>query len=426
MTAAGIRHFQLPDVGEGLVDATIVAWHVRPGDTVAVDQVVVEIETAKAVVELPCPFAGTVHELLAEEGETVAVGAPIIGVAVSAVSQKTTEPATASPDVGERLDVGEPAQASLVGFGATPNGQSVRKPPGRPVRGAGRPSTGDGDRAGVVRAKPPIRRLAKELGVELSTVTGSGPGGEITRDDVRRAGPARQPEREERIRVAGIRRRTATAMVDSAFTAPHATCWVQVDVTGGMAVLDELRGLPEFASVTVSPLLLAARALCVAIGRHPEINSSWQGDTDEIVIKRYVNLGIAAATRQGLIVPTVKEAQTLTLPELARTISDLTRLARAGQLTPRDVADGTITITNVGVFGMDGGTPILVPGQAAILALGQVRDLPWVYEGRIEIRKVTTLALSFDHRVVDGDLASAVLREVGQMLTNPARLLAWS
>jgi len=282
-----------------------------------------------------------------------------------------------------------------------------------------------------------VRKLARDLGVDLGRLAGSGPQGSITRDDVQQAASApatvtaapradrAQVPREERIAVRGIRKHTAAAVTASAFTAPHVTEFLQLDVTGAMDALGRLRELPEFAGLRVSPLLLAARALIVAIARHPMINSSWDEAAQEIVVHHYVNLGIAAATQRGLVVPNVKDAQALPLPELARALSQLAETARAGKTTPADLANGTITITNVGVFGVDTGTPILTPGEAAILALGQIKDAPWVHEGQLAVRKVTTLALSFDHRIVDGDLGSIVLSEVGAMLADPLRMLAW-
>jgi pyruvate dehydrogenase E2 component (dihydrolipoamide acetyltransferase) len=215
-------------------------------------------------------------------------------------------------------------------------------------------------------------------------------------------------------------------MSRSAFTAPHVTEFLQVDVTETMAAVRRLRALPDFAEVKVSPLLLVAKALLVAVARHPAINSSWDEDAQEIVVKHYVNLGIAAATERGLLVPTVKDAQDLSLPALARALTALGETARAGKTSLEAMTGGTITITNVGVFGVDAGTPILTPGEAAILAFGQVRELPWVHEGQLAIRQVTTLSLSFDHRLVDGELGSAVLRDVGAALEDPLRLLAWS
>jgi 2-oxoisovalerate dehydrogenase E2 component (dihydrolipoyl transacylase) len=300
----------------------------------------------------------------------------------------------------------------------------------------------------AVLAKPPVRKLAKDLGIDLSRLSGTGPGGSITRDDVQAAArgldtaqdgapepaPARQAEfapvtavaREERIPIRGIRKRTAAAVTGSAFTAPHVTEFLQIDMTETMAATARLRTISEFAEIRVTPLLLVARALMVAVARHPMINSTWDEDAQEIVVRHYVNLGIAAATERGLIVPNIRDAHALSLPGLARALAELTETARTGKATPADLRGGTITITNVGVFGVDTGTPILTPGEAAILAFGRVRDAPWVHEGQLAVRKVTTLALSFDHRIVDGDLGSAVLRDIGAMLEDPLRMLAWS
>jgi 2-oxoisovalerate dehydrogenase E2 component (dihydrolipoyl transacylase) len=297
-----------------------------------------------------------------------------------------------------------------------------------------------------------VRRLARDLGIDLTGLTGSGPEGSVTRQDVQKAAgeatdrstprsfaeptagphpvaqlsPTASGADEERIPVRGVRKHTAAAMVTSAFTAPHVTEFLQVDVTETMAAVRRARELPEFAGVKVSPLLFVAKALLVAVRRHPMINSSWDEAAQEIVVKRRVNLGIAVAAERGLLVPNVKGADALALADLARALDALGTTARAGKATPEDLAGGTITITNVGVFGVDAGTPILLPGEAAILAFGQVRDLPWVVDGALAVRKVTTLSLSFDHRIVDGELGSAVLRDVGSMLVDPVRMLAWS
>ncbi|MEO3828304.1 dihydrolipoamide acetyltransferase family protein, partial [Actinomadura sp. B10D3] len=331
--------------------------------------------------------------------------------------------------------------ASAAGPAAPPPPPPAPAPAPAPERPtAPRPRPG-GD--GLPLAKPPVRKMAKDLGVDLTTITGSGPQGSITREDVlaaqagaqsytqaapAQARPVQAGPREERVPVKGVRKATAAAMSSSAFTAPHVTEFLQVDVTPAMQTVRRLRELPEFADVKVSPLLLVARALLTAVARNPMVNSTWVDGPDgaEIVVKRYVNLGIAAATDRGLLVPKVKDAQDLDLPGLARALNDLAGKARAGKATPADLSDGTITITNVGVFGVDTGTPILTPGEAAILAFGQVRDMPWVHEGELAIRKVTTLSLSFDHRIVDGELGSRVLRDVGDMLEDPIRMLAWS
>jgi 2-oxoisovalerate dehydrogenase E2 component (dihydrolipoyl transacylase) len=462
------KEFKLPDVGEGLTEADIVSWHVKPGDTVTINQVLVEIETAKAVVELPSPYAGTVSALLVDEGQTVDVGSPIITIDVP-VAGEAPAPATAEPQQPTAAPPAAPParQPVLVGYGVKP-GSTSRRPrksaaptrpgsypttPSAPPNGAPTPGSGPvpppaafappAGLRGRTTAKPPVRRLARDLGIELVGLTGSGPEGSVTRDDVQRAAgeardrsisrssenslsPGESSALEERIPVRGVRKHTAAAMVSSAFTAPHVTEFLQVDATQTMAAVRRARELPEFAGVKVSPLLFVAKALLVAVRRNPMINSSWDEAAQEIVVKRRVNLGIAVASERGLLVPNVKGAEALPLADLARALDSAAATARAGKSTPEDLAAGTITITNVGVFGVDAGTPILLPGEAAILAFGQIRDLPWVVDGAVEVRKVTTLSLSFDHRIVDGELGSAVLRDVGSMLADPVRMLAWS
>jgi pyruvate dehydrogenase E2 component (dihydrolipoamide acetyltransferase) len=448
-----LKEFKLPDVGEGLTEADIVAWHVKPGDQVEVNQIIVEIETAKAVVDLPSPWDGTVARLLVEEGQTVDVGVPIIAVdvTVSAAAPAVTASVQEKTNPAERTVVPAPPpdkpqrQAVLVGYGVK---ESSTKRRARKTVPAIIAPTAEVPAARAL-AKPPVRRLAKDLGISLSELAGTGPDGSITRDDVQRAaghdatarsdqvvsgngtrtpslatGPS--PEREERIAVRGVRKHMAAAMVSSAFTAPHVTEFLQVDVTETMAAVRRVRDLPEYAGVRVSPLLFVARALLAAVARHPLINSWWDGAAEEIVIKHYVNLGIAVAAERGLIVPNVKDAGALPLPELARRLQALAETGRAGQATPADLAGGTITITNVGVFGVDAGTPILSPGETAILAFGQVKDTPWVVEGQLAVRQACTLSLSFDHRIVDGELGSAVLRDIGSMLEDPIRILAWT
>jgi pyruvate dehydrogenase E2 component (dihydrolipoamide acetyltransferase) len=485
---AELKEFKLPDVGEGLTEADIVSWHVKPGEAVEDGQIIVEIETAKAVVELPSPWDGTVARLLAEEGQTVEVGVPIIAIQVGAGSVPDQDerggvpaPASTASPADEEAGGAEPERhAVLVGYGVktAATTRRVRKAPaGRAAPGAEaarveaaatRPETAELPEAPAVTpaeppevpadpgvpvvralAKPPVRKLAKDLGIDLAALAGggSGPDGSITRDDVQRAATtgtqprsvhhenggrtatsatAPSPGGEERIPIRGVRKHMAAAMVSSAFSAPHVTEFLQVDVTETMTAARRLRDLPEFAGVKVSPLLFVARALLVAAARHPMINSSWDEAAGEIVVKHYVNLGIAVASERGLIVPNVKDAGALPLPDLARRLAELTETARAGKATPADLAGGTITITNVGVFGVDAGTPILTPGETAILAFGQVKEAPWVVDGQLAVRQVCTLSLSFDHRIVDGELGSAVLRDVGAMLTEPLRILAWS
>ena len=292
-----------------------------------------------------------------------------------------------------------------------------------------------------------MRKLARELGVDLDSVSPTGPGGIVTREDV--LGRAAQAEartlatypgddapwlasgtvspdgRQTRVPVKSVRKRTAEAMVASAFSAPHVTVFHTIDVTATMKLVERLRDDREFADVRVTPLLIAAKALMLAVRRHPEINGSWDEQSQEIVYKHYINLGIAAATPRGLVVPNIKDAHRLSLKELAVALAELTGTARAGKTTPADMSDGTITITNVGVFGIDTGTPILNPGEAAILAFGAIREQPWVHKGKIKIRHVTQLALSFDHRLVDGELGSRVLADVARVLHDPAQGLVW-
>ncbi|WP_344315120.1 dihydrolipoamide acetyltransferase family protein, partial [Streptomyces rhizosphaericus] len=292
-------------------------------------------------------------------------------------------------------------------------------------------------------AKPPVRKLAKDLGIDLETVTPSGADGIITREDVHAAAEAVQAAREtpvaapsaavtavqgreRRVPVKGVRKATAQAMVHSAFTAPHVTEFVTVDVTRTMKLVADLKQDPELSGLRVNPLLLVAKALLVAIRRNPDINATWDEDNQEIVYKDYVNLGIAAATPRGLIVPNIKDAGAKTLPELASALGELVTTAREGKTTPAAMSGGTITITNVGVFGIDAGTPIINPGESAILAFGAVKLQPWVHKGEVKPRQVTTLALSFDHRLVDGELGSKVLADVAAVLERPKRLITWA
>ena len=445
------QEFPLPDVGEGLTEAEIVAWKVKPGDTVAVNQVLVEIETAKSLVELPSPFAGTVTELLFEEGATVEVGAPIIRVDSAGGTIELQAP-RGGDTVGEVGDPSASASADekpgavLVGYG-TKGGHGATRRRRRPgavattvaVEGA----TPDGAKASARRprspgspmpiiAKPPIRKLAKDLDVDLATVTGTGLGGEITRDDVVREAeqasvfrnietPAWPEEREERIPVKGVRKAIATAMVQSAFTAPHVSVFTDVNATRTMEFTRRLKDSAQFAGIRVSPLLVMAKAVIWAVQRNPTVNSTW---TDaEIIVHHYVNLGIAAATPRGLIVPNIKDAQNLSLRELAMALEQLTVTAREGKTTPADMSNGTITITNLGSFGMDTGTPILNPGEVGIVALGAIKQKPWVVDGEVRPAYVTTVSAAFDHRIVDGDVASRFTADLAAVIEEPALLL---
>ena len=566
---AQIKQFKLPDVGEGLTEGEILQWLVAVGDTVTVNQPIVEVETAKAAVELPCPYAGVVTELHFDEGSTVDVGTAIISIdteagagpggsapatgsapaapsgtdAVAEAPPAAGTPPTATERQGaaaeapapsaETLEqvsvagdeeavepglIGGPAPGGrtsvLVGYGprtveakrrprkATSSPEAAREalaarraaggalraaaydpirmnavglspdevqslapgdtestePAPPPAPTAGTPAAGGqaAPAAGVpALAKPPVRKYAKTQGVELGALTGSGPQGSITRADIdlaaesaaRPGEPVSQSSssgsaaygsdqsmtaapdfgtgREQRIPIKGVRKLTAAAMVGSAFTAPHVTEWITVDVTPMMRLRDRVAASRDFRGVKVSPLLFVAKALLLAVRRHPMINSSWDEQAQEIVVKQYVNLGIAAATPRGLIVPNIKDAGRLSLQELASAMSELTEVARSGRTAPADMSGGTITITNVGVFGVDTGTPILNPGESAILAFGAVREQPWVHKGKIKKRQLTTLGLSFDHRIVDGELGSRFLADLAGVLSDPGQALTF-
>ncbi|MEN9753253.1 MAG: hypothetical protein RL670_944 [Actinomycetota bacterium] len=449
-----IAYFNLPDVGEGLTEAEIVSWKVAPGDNVGVNQVIVEIETAKSLVELPCPFAGVVSELLAKEGDTVEVGKPIISVTVAdgAVGTSTAAVAVVAAEAHESLnaaaasvDADEPKTPNLVGYGvASHNATSRRR--GRATTSAAASATtalpvASAIATGAVQitpaedavmAKPPIRKLAKDLGVDLAKVAGSGTAGEITREDVVAAAsqasvfrnlstPAAPSEREERIPVKGVRKAIATAMVSSAFSAPHVSIFVDVDATRTMEYVKRLKNSPDFAGVKVTPLLIMAKAMIWAVRRNPTVNSTWTDE--EIIVHNYVNFGVAAATPRGLIVPNIKDADKMSMLELAQALEQLAATAREGKTTPADMKDGTITITNIGVFGVDTGTPILNPGEVGIVALGSIRPKPWVVNNEIVVRQVTTIGATFDHRVVDGDVASRFVQDVASIIEEPALLL---
>jgi 2-oxoisovalerate dehydrogenase E2 component (dihydrolipoyl transacylase) len=431
--------FLLPDVGEGLTEAEIVAWKVKPGDVVEMNQVLVEIETAKSLVELPSPFAGTVSALLVEEGQTVDVGTPIITVGTGAAAPVSTPTPSTVTDTAASITAEEKAPANLVGYGAKGHVASRRRRADAGAAGAvpaapavTRPASVPAAAASAVIAKPPIRKLAKDLDVDLTAIVGTGLAGEITRDDVIRHAqqaslfrnietPAWSPEREEIIPVKGVRKAIATAMVHSAFTAPHVSVFVDIDATRTMEFVGRLKASPDFAGIRVSPLLIVAKALIWAVRRNPTVNSSWSDK--EITVHHYVNLGIAAATPRGLLVPNIKDAQELTLLQLAQALENLTITARDGKTQPAEMANGTITITNVGSFGMDTGTPILNPGEAAILAMGTIKQKPWIVDGEVRSRFVTTVAGSFDHRIVDGDVASRFVADVASILEEPALLL---
>jgi len=443
------QNFTLPDVGEGLTEAEIVAWKVAPGDTVAINDVLCEIETAKSLVELPSPHAGVVGELLVAEGTTVEVGTPIISFVTDAAPAAPVAPAAPAAEEG--------GGSVLVGYGTGGGATSRRKRSAeRPVRSS----------VGVI-AKPPIRKLARDLGVDLTTVTPTGADGEVTRDDVmthasqasvfrniqtpewgavreetvpapqaapvglaRGIAPApasasHDDARSESIPVKGVRKATSSAMVQSAYSAPHVTVWKEIDASRTMELVKRLKASPDYADIRVSPLLIMARAVIWAARRTPMVNAAWVETENgaEIVVRHYVNLGIAAATPRGLLVPNIKDAQDLGMKDLARALNRLTLTAREGKTSPADQQGGTITITNIGVFGMDAGTPIINPGEAGIIAMGTISQKPWVVDGEVRPRWVTTVAGSFDHRVIDGDGMSRFIADVASVLEEPALLV---
>lgn len=544
--------FHLPDVGEGLTEAEILSWKVGPGSSVEINDVLVEIETAKSVVELPSPFAGKVEQVIAEEGATVEVGAPLISVNVTASAgaddvapDQGTAGAGSSSAPDEQAPVAEteadglagqaaspsPAEAAaetkpeknrpaasseeqtaaLVGSGpkADPVKRRTRKRPigagtvreessgalaspsdavqpnetrltqllnRAPIQG-GTFGTGIAERArrlaeegrGALKrlpgraseqapmeeaaahrtvdsepprrpalAKPPVRKAAKDLGIDLADVPATGAQGQVTQRDllnfaahaqdvedhkpsnfwVERGGAE---ERVERVPVKGVRKATAKAMVKSAFEAPHVSIFVDVDASRTMEFVKRLKSSPTFEGVKVTPLLILAKAVIWATARNPQVNSQWTDS--EILIKRYINLGIAAATPRGLMVPNVKDAQDLSLRELAVALNALTKTAREGKTQPGEMSGGTMTITNIGALGIDTGTPIINPGEAAIVAFGTIKQKPWVVDGEVIPRWVTTLGGSFDHRIVDGDLSARFMADVAAVLEEPALLL---
>lgn len=442
------QEFRLPDLGEGLTEAEVVSWHVKAGDSVALNQTLAEVETAKAIVELPSPFAGTVAELRVKEGETLAVGAPLIVFDVDGAESGATEPSDAQS---------EGSSANLVGYGAAAS--SVR--PTRRARRVGvKPAASDtavieaaphdaippaqkeaavGERP---RSTPPVRKYAKDRGIDIVLVAAEVGDRVVTREDVdayaERVGAGVRLEevaagetslvggaerRETRVPVRGVRKHTADAMVRSAFTAPHVTTFHTVDVTATMDLIASLRDDPALESVRIGPLAVAAKVVCLALLRNPALNSRWDDDAGEIVQQHYVDLGIAVATDRGLLVPNIRDAHEMTLTDLAGALASLTETARAGKTSPADLSGGTFSITNIGVFGVDAGTPILPPGQTGILALGAVRRQPWEYRGEIALRQMMTLSLSFDHRVADGAEGARFLKDVADILEEPGRAM---
>lgn len=452
--------FALPDVGEGLLEAEIVSWHVKLGDVVAINDVLVEIETAKSIVELPSPYAGVVAQLMVAEGETVDVGTPIIAIGseVSAAAPAAQTPAAHAP--AAPAAEAEPAMKPLVGSG--PKADAVKRRPrsgavgaAAPVKpvpvkpaptasaqaGSQVPASGLSNKSNRVLAKPPVRKAAKDLGIDLADVSPTGLRGEVTKKDLlsyqdqraaeqdgagtfwapaKGSGLADDP-RVERIKVKGVRKATAKAMVESAFSAPHVSIFVDVDASRTMEFVKRLKVSRDFEGIKVSPLLILAKAVIWAAARNPSVNATWTGD--EIIVKHFMNLGIAAATPRGLMVPNIKDAQNLSLKELAIALNELATTARAGKTQPADMQGGSLTVTNIGALGIDTGTPIINPGEVAIVAFGTIKQKPWVLDGEVIPRWITTLGGSFDHRVVDGDLSARFMADVAAIMEEPALLL---
>ncbi|WP_125614547.1 dihydrolipoamide acetyltransferase family protein [Specibacter cremeus] len=464
-----LHTFNLPDVGEGLTEAEIVSWRVRLGDVVAVNDVLVEIETAKSLVELPSPYAGLVAQLLVAEGDTVAVGTPIIAIGAETPAPVLAEgiapahpdtPGLAAQKMGIQVrpsadadtDTGEPAAKPLVGSGPKADAVTRRARRGAPTAAAAPapvpPSSASvasvstapaaADLRGRALAKPPVRKKAKDLGIDLADVSATGLRGEVTARDLLSYQEQRAAEQDgagtfwapatvagdarvERIKVKGVRKATAKAMVESAFSAPHVSIFVDVDASRTMEFVKRLKASRDFEGIKVSPLLILAKAVIWAAARNPSVNATWTGE--EIIVKHYMNLGIAAATPRGLMVPNIKDAQDLSLKELAIALNSLATTARAGKTQPADMAGGSLTITNIGALGIDTGTPIINPGEVAIVAFGTIKQKPWVLDGEVIPRWITTLGGSFDHRVVDGDLSARFMADVAAILEEPALLL---
>jgi 2-oxoisovalerate dehydrogenase E2 component (dihydrolipoyl transacylase) len=436
------RDFKLPDLGEGLTEAEVVRWLVHEGDAIALNQPIVEVETAKAMVEIPAPYAGTVIKLHAGEGDSIDVGAPLLKVDTGggAAASAGNGAAKAAPEAEDDR------QPTLVGPGerrqmrrrrvAGPGGQDGPGHATSPAPPATRP-----------KATPPVRKYAKERGVDLEEVAGSGKDGRITREDVDRAlepaaaaaapaaaeaeaepPPALRPVRErseQRIPVRGTRKQIAAAMVASKFSIPHVTEFLTVDASALMALRERLRTLPAAADVRVTPLAIMARAVCAALRQYPMMNSSWDEDASEIVVKGFVNLGIATDTEGGLLVPNVKDADTLSVLDLAAEIARVSTLARERRATVDDLTGGTITITNVGGFGVETGTPVINKPECAIIATGLIAPRPWVVDGQLAVRQIMTVSVSFDHRIVDGAYAARFLAHLRDLLEQPVLLAAF-
>ena len=420
--------FLLPDLGEGLEEAEVIAWRVKPGDRVAVDQVIAEVETAKAVVEVPVPYAGIVAALHAGPGSTVSVGQPLITVTTDDQAAGFREPGSVTPQASGD----EPSGNVLIGYGTTTASARARR--GR----RGRSSR----RRPVAVISPLVRKEARDAGLDLTSLVGTGPDGVVSRQDVRRAiadrAARQQPQPvdarqaplpvldmarfgtgERRIPLRGARRAAADKLSRSRREIPEATVWVDVDATG----LLETRRVLNTADPArpVSLLALLARFAILGLHRYPELNA--RIEQDEIIVPDRVNLGFAAQTDQGLVVPVVHDAHLLATRDLSARLAERTAAARERRLAPADLAGGTFTVNNYGVFGVDGSAAIINHPEVAILGIGRVIDRPWVIDGQLAVRKVTELTLAFDHRACDGGTAGGFLRYVADCIESPATAL---
>lgn len=429
-----VREFRLPDLGEGLTGAEVVRWMVEVGEVIAVDQPVVEVETAKAVVEVPCPYGGVVTARYGAEGEEIAVGAPLVTVAVASAGGVGDEVSAAPAAVAE-------VERPLVGYGVLESKGGRRRRVGAaapvapvvpvaPVAVAAAPAA---PAAPVVLPviSPLVRRLAREQGVDLTALAGSGPDGLIMRADVERAVAAKVAAPvvvavaapagpDEVVPLRGLRKAVAEKLSRSHREIPAATCWVDVDATELMALRRQLNATP---GPKVSVLALLARICTVALARFPELNSSVTEDGSGIVRHSAVHLGFAAQGERGLVVPVVRDAHARSTEQLGEELGRLTESARAGSLTPAELTGGTFTLNNYGVFGVDGSTPILNHPEAAMLGVGRIVAKPWVHGGELAVREVTQLSFTFDHRVCDGGTAGGFLRFVADCVEQPGMLL---
>lgn len=429
-----VLEFKLPDLGEGLTEAEIVRWLVAVGDVVEIDQPVVEVETAKAMVEVPCPYGGVVTARFGEEGTELPVGAPLITVAVGPAEPVPAPESSGSGNVlvGYGTDHSRPARRRRIRPGAaTAVAPSV--PPSAPVPVSVAVSVPAGPGGPVPVISPLVRKLARDNGVDLRELRGSGPEGLILRADVEAALRA-EAEAEaapapvtaaaapagERIPLKGLRGAVAEKLSRSRREIPEATCWVDADATELMAARAAMNAV---GGPKISVLALLARICTAALAKYPELNSTVDLAAKEIVRLPAVHLGFAAQTERGLMVPVVRDAQTRSPESLSAEFARLTELARAGKLAPADLTGGTFTLNNYGVFGVDGSTPIINHPEAAMLGVGRIIPKPWVHQGELAVRQVVQLSLTFDHRVCDGGTAGGFLRYVADCVESPAVLL---